>query len=118
MEDQRVQRAVVRIFEAIVEPDLQAFSHGFRKGHRQHQALHELREQCRELPITWRVDAEGSGCVDNLAWRHVRALIQQRVRDGGILRLIGQGLHAGVRESGALSDPAKGTPQGGVVSPR
>jgi hypothetical protein len=32
------------------------------------------------------------------------------------LRLIGQGLHAGVLEAGALSYPDKGTPQGGVVT--
>ena len=116
-EDKSVQRAVVMIFEAIFEPDFHAFSHGFRKGHSQHQALHELREQCRKLPITWRVDADVRGFFDNLDWRHLRALIQQRGRDGGILRLIGKWLHAGVLESGELSYPDKGTPQGGVVSP-
>ncbi len=34
-----------------------------------------------------------------------------------MLRLLGTWLHAGVLESGALSYPDKGTPQGGVVSP-
>src|SRR5262245_43187739 len=103
--------------EASCEPDLHAFSHGCRKGHRQHQALHELREQCRKLPITWRVDAEVSGFFDTLDWSHRRACIQQRVKEGGIWRLLGTWLHAGVLEAGALSSPAKGTPQGGVVSP-
>ena len=112
-----VQRAVVMILEAIFEPDFHACSHGFRKGHSQHQALHELREQCRKLNITWRVDAEVSGCFDTLDWSHLRAFIQQRVNDGGIVRLIGKWLHAGVLEAGALSYPDKGTPQGGVVSP-
>jgi RNA-directed DNA polymerase len=37
-EDKVVQRAVVMILEAIFAPDFQAFSHGFRKGHRAHQA--------------------------------------------------------------------------------
>ena len=116
-EDKIVQRAVVRSLEAIVEPDFHAFSHGFRKGHSQHQALHELREQGRKLHITWRVDADVSGCFDTLDWGHLRAFMQQRVKDGGILRLIGKWLHAGVLEAGALRYPAKGTPQGGVVSP-
>jgi group II intron reverse transcriptase/maturase len=116
-EDKIVQRAVVMILEAIFEQDFHAFSHGCRKGHSPHQALHERREQCRTLPINWLVDADGSGFFDNLAWSHLRELIQQRVSDGGILRLIGKWLHAGVLEAGALMHPAKGTPPGGVISP-
>jgi len=116
-EDKIVQRAVVMILEAIFEQDFHAFSHGFRKGHSPHQALHELREQCRTLHINWVVDADVSGFFDNLDWSHLREFIQQRVSDGGVLRLIGKWLHAGVLEAGALMHPDKGTPQGGVVSP-
>jgi len=116
-EDKIVQRAVVMILEAIFEQDFHAFSHGFRKGHSPHQALHELREQCRTLHINWRVDADVSGSFDNLDWGFLREFIQQRVKDGGILRLIGKWLHAGVLEAGELTHPDKGTPQGGVASP-
>src|SRR5262245_30333261 len=116
-EDKIVQRAVVMILEAIFEHDFHAFSHGFRKGHSQHQALHELREQCRTLHINWIVDADVSGFFDNLDWSHLRAFIQRRVSDGGILRLIGKWLHAGVLEAGVLMHLDKGTPQGGVISP-
>jgi RNA-directed DNA polymerase len=112
-----VQRAVVMILEAIFAPDFHAFSHGFRKGHSPHQALQERREQCRTLPINGRVDADVSGCVDHVAWSHLRECSPQRVRDGGRRRLMGQWLHAGVLEAGALMHPAKGTPQGGVLSP-
>jgi group II intron reverse transcriptase/maturase len=112
-----VQRAVVMMLEASFEPEFHRFSQGFRKGHSQHQALHELREQCRTLHIAWRVDAEVRGFFDNLDWGHLREFIQQRVRDGGRLRLRGKWLHAGVLESGALRYPDKGTPQGGVLSP-
>jgi RNA-directed DNA polymerase len=113
-EEKIVQRAVVMIREAIFAPDFHACSHGFRKGHSPHQALHERREQCRTLPINWRVDADVSGFFDNLDWSHLREFLQQRVSDGGILRLIGKWLHAGVLEAGALMHPDKGTPQGGV----
>jgi group II intron reverse transcriptase/maturase len=116
-EDKIVQRAVVMILEAIFEHDFHVFSHGFRKGHSQHQALHELREQCRKLNIAWIVDADVSGFFDNLDWGHLREFIQQRVSDGGILRLLGKWLHAGVLESGELTYPDKGAPQGGVISP-
>jgi len=116
-EDKIVQRAVVMILEAIVDHDFYEFSHGFRKGHSQHQALDELREKCRTLNINWIVDADVSGFFDNLGWGHLREFITQRVNDGGILRLIGKWLHAGVLEAGELTHPDKGTPQGGVVSP-
>jgi group II intron reverse transcriptase/maturase len=116
-EDKIVQRAVVMILEAIFEPDFPAFAHGFRKGHSQHRALHERREQWRKQNITWIVDADVSGFFDTLAWSHLRAFMQQRVNDGGILRLIGKWLHVGGLEAGALRSPDKGTPQGGVISP-
>ena len=113
-----VQRAVVMILEAIFEQDFPAFSHGFRKGHSPHQALHERRAQCRTLHANWRVDAEVSGCFDNLDWSHLRAFLQQRVNEGSTLRLSGKWLHAGVLEAGALMHPDKGPPQGGGLSPR
>ena len=116
-EDKIVQRAVVMLLEAIFEQDFHPFSHGFRKGHSPHQALHELREQCRTLHINWIVDADVRGLFDNLAWGFLREFITQRVTDGGILRLIGKWLHAGVLEAGTLTHPDKGTPQGGVASP-
>src|SRR4029453_8194863 len=111
LEDKIVQRAVVMILEAIFDQDFHAFSHGFRKGHSQHQALHELREQCRTLNIAWIVAADVSGFFENLDWGHLREFIQQRVSDGGILRLLGKWLHAGVLESGALTSPDKGEQQ-------
>ena len=115
--DTRVQRAVVMRLAALGAPALQAFSHGVRTGHRQHQALHERREPCRTLHSTWSVEADGRGGCDTLAWSHLRALRQQRVHEGGIVRRIGPWLPAGVLEAGARSAPDKGTPHGGGVSP-
>jgi len=54
---------------------------------------------------------------DTLDHGHLRDLLQRRVRDGVLLRLIGKWLHAGVMEEGTLSYPESGTPQGGVISP-
>jgi len=89
-EDKIVQRAVVMLVEAIFEPDFQAFSHGFRKGHRAQQVLDELREQCSKLHINGIVDAEVSGFFDTIDRSRLRECIQQRVTDGGILRLMGK----------------------------
>src|SRR5499426_4628484 len=116
-EDKIVERAVVMILEAIFEPAFQAFSHGFRRGHSAHQALAEVRAQCSTLHINWIVDADVSGFFDTIDRNRLRELLKQRVNDGGILRLIGKWLNAGVLEAGELSYPDKGTPQGGVASP-
>ena len=44
-------------------------------------------------------------------------LVQHRVRDGVLLRLIGKWLNAGVMEAGQISYPETGSPQGGVICP-
>jgi group II intron reverse transcriptase/maturase len=117
LEDKIVQRAVVMLLGAIYEQDFYDFSHGFRKGHSQHQALHELWELLMKMNINWVLDADVSGFFDNLEHNWLRKTIKQRVNDGGVLRLIGKWLNAGVVEGGVLSYPEKGTPQGGVISP-
>jgi hypothetical protein len=55
--------------------------------------------------------------LDTLGHAHLRAFLQQRIRDGVVLRLIGKWLNAGVMEDGAVTHPEAGSPQGGVVSP-
>jgi RNA-directed DNA polymerase len=118
LEDKSVQRAVTMLLGALYEEDFHEFSHGFRPGHSAHQALSELREQCREQRINWIVDADVSGFFDSLDQDLLQELLQRRVRDGSILRLIGKGLHAGVLDGETRLQPETGSPQGAVVSPR
>ena len=54
---------------------------------------------------------------DPLDHGHLRTFLQQRVRDGVLIRLIGKWLNAGVLDQGNVSYPESGSPQGGVVSP-
>lgn len=74
-------------------------------------------EWCKKRDINWIVDADVSGFFDNLDHGHLRGFISQRVNDGGMKRLIGKWLKAGVVDGETLTHPEKGTPQGGVVSP-
>ena len=112
-EDKIVQRAVEILLSVIYDVDFYNFSHGFRKGHSQHKALHELREQCLRLNIGWIVDADITGLFDNIDHSHLREIIKRRVNDGGILRLIGKWLNAGVMEEGTVTYPEKGNPARG-----
>jgi group II intron reverse transcriptase/maturase len=70
-----------------------------------------------ELGIKWVLEVDIRKFFDTLDHRHLRDLVQLRVRDGVILRLIGKWLQAGVLEEGVLTHPDAGTPQGGVISP-
>ena len=117
LEDKIVQRAVAMLLGAVYEQDFYDFSHGFREGHSPHQALHELRERCMGMNIGWIVDLDVCGCFDNIEKGKLLGVIKQRVNDGGIIRLIGKWLNAGVMEGDILTISEKGTPQGGVISP-
>jgi group II intron reverse transcriptase/maturase len=54
---------------------------------------------------------------DTIDHGHLRAILDQRVRDGVLRRTIDKWLKAGVLEDGELRRPEAGSPQGGVVSP-
>jgi retron-type reverse transcriptase len=65
----------------------------------------------------WVVEVDIRKFFDTLDHAHLRELLQKRVRDGVLLRLIGKWLKAGVLEEGIHTTPQAGTPQGGVISP-
>ena len=116
-EDKIVQRAVVMLLEPIYERMFYGFSHGFRKGHGQHKAIHQLRDDLIRLRINWIISADITGLFDNIDHGLLRSLIRKRMNDGTLLRLIGKWLNAGVMEGGTIHHPELGTPQGGVISP-
>lgn len=116
-EDKIVQRAGVMLLEAIYEPIFYGVSHGFRAGRSAHQALAELRQTCMSWGIQWIADVDVRAFFDSIDKKQLYEFLKRRVRDGGILRLIGKWLNAGVVEGGSLSYPDAGTPQGGVISP-
>jgi len=117
LEDKIVQRAVVMLLEAVYEPHFHAFSYGFRRQRSAHGALSYLRDQCLKLGINWIIDADIAKFFDTIEPTHLRTILQRRVNDGAILRLIGMWLHVGVLEEGKVVRSETGTPQGGVISP-
>jgi len=117
LEDKIVQKAVATLLGVVYEPIFHDFSYAFRSGRSPHQALSELRQKCLELNINWIVSADIVGLFDNIDRKLLRETMRLRVNDGGIFRLIGKWLKAGVAEGGEIVYPEKGTPQGGVISP-
>jgi group II intron reverse transcriptase/maturase len=117
LEDKIVQRAVAMILEAIYEPYFCEFSFGFRRNHSAHEAITYLRQQCLKLGINWIIDADIQKFFDTISWEQLKAILQKRINDGAILRLIGMWLHVGVLEQGQLEAQEIGTPQGAPISP-
>jgi RNA-directed DNA polymerase len=112
-----LQRAVVMVLEPVYEQDFLDCSYGFRPGRSAHQALDALWQQTMALGGGWILEVDIRKFFDTLDHAQLRELLQQRVRDGVLLRLIGKWLNAGVLEEGAVTFPEAGTPQGGVISP-
>lgn len=117
IEDKVLQRAVALLLEPIYEQDFKYFSYGFRPGRSAHEALTCLWRQSTNHQIKWMLDVDVRKYFDTLKHDILRELLDLRVRDGVIRRLIGKWLHAGVLERGQVSYPEEGTPQGGVISP-
>jgi group II intron reverse transcriptase/maturase len=117
LEDKIIQRAVVLLLTPIYEQDFYEFSYGFRPGRGAHDALHALRERSMGLGGVWLVDADIRGFFDSVSHGLLQQILRQRVNDGGIVRLVGKWLKAGIQEGGSVTHPETGTPQGGVISP-
>jgi group II intron reverse transcriptase/maturase len=117
LEDKVLQRAVLMVLEPIYEEDFLDCSYGFRPGRSAHQALDALWQGLMAMGGGWIIDLDIQSFFDDVDWGHLRRFLDQRVRDGVIRRAIDKWLKAGVMESGEVSHPERGTPQGGVVSP-
>jgi RNA-directed DNA polymerase len=117
LEDKIVQQAVVTVLNAIYEEDFIGISYGFRPGRGAHDALDALTAGIVWKKVNWILDADIRGFFDNLDHGHLLQLLQRRVGDPRMLRLIQKWLKAGVSEDGEWSETKVGTPQGAVISP-
>lgn len=117
LEDKVLQRAVAMVLEAIYEQDFLDCSFGFRPNRSAHGLLYHLREGLMTMKGAWILDVDVQGFFDNLDHAKLREILDHRVRDGVLRRMIHKWLKAGVMEERELSYPDSGTPQGGVISP-
>lgn len=116
-EDKVLQRAVVMLLEAVYEQDFLDCSYGFRPGRSAHQGLEALWNQAMDLNGGWILEVDIRKFFDTIDKNKLREILNRRVRDGVVMRLIGKWMNAGVLEDGCLTHPEAGTPQGGVISP-
>lgn len=116
-EDKILQRAVAMLLNAIYEQDFHPGSYGFRPGRGAHDALSSLWDGLMSMGGAWVLEADIQSFFDTVDHSVLRSFLDERVTDGVVRRAIDKWLKAGVLESGEVTHPDEGTPQGGVISP-
>ena len=114
--DRVVQAAAKVVLEPIFEADFRASSYGFRPKRNAHQAMEQIR-QAVNRGQSWVVDADIAAFFDRIDQAKLMELVEQRISDRRMLKLLRQWLAAGVLEQGEIHPTDQGVPQGGVISP-
>jgi group II intron reverse transcriptase/maturase len=118
VEDKIVQQAVAMILGAIWEEDFADESIGYRPGRDAREAVLALRGELNGGSFRWVVEADIRGYFENIDHGWLVRMLEQRIADRGMVRLITKWLKAGIlEEDGRTVNPETGTPQGGVISP-
>ena len=116
--DRVCQMATKLVIEPIFETNFLDCSHGFRPGRSAHDAIRII-----DRTITFKgqrivLDADIKGFFDNIRQDILLELVERRIVDARVVRLIRMWLEAGAMEEGKyIETNGLGTPQGGVISP-
>lgn len=116
-EDKLLQRAVLMLLEPIYEHDFLSCSFGFRPGRSAHGAIDAVWKATMDVRGGWVLEIDFSDFFGTVAPVHLRTMLDQRMKDGVLRRMLNKWLAAGVLENGSVHYPETGTPQGGVISP-
>jgi RNA-directed DNA polymerase len=117
LEDKIVQKVVVDLMNPIYEQDFLECSYGFRPGRSQHQALDEVRRVICTRPTGWILELDIQSYFDKIVRGLLIEMVEKRVSDGSVLRLIQKWIKVGVIEDGKLLMSETGTGQGQPISP-
>lgn len=116
VKDRVVQMAVKLVLEPVIEADFLPCSYGFRPKRSATMALEEVRKQGNR-GANHVLDADIRDYFGSIDHERLMKLVEKRVSDRRILKLLRQWLKAGVMEQGRVQPSVAGTPQGGVISP-
>jgi group II intron reverse transcriptase/maturase len=117
VEDKIVQGALREALEAVYEQDFLECSYGFRPGRSAHDALRAVNQMASRERIAVVLEADIQAFFDSIDRRKLLELLQTRVADTPLVRLLGKCLHVGVLDGEEFSKPGEGTAQGSIISP-
>ncbi|MDQ3846437.1 MAG: reverse transcriptase domain-containing protein, partial [Bacteroidota bacterium] len=103
--------------EQMLEPLFHANSFGYRPGRSAHDALAGCHYHCKHY--SWGIDLDIKGFFENISHEWMMKMVKQHTAERWVLLYIERWLKAGVEQvDGSIVAREKGTPQGGVVTPR
>jgi len=114
--DRLIQQAVLQVMTSLYDPYFSEFSYGFRPGRSAHQALRQAKIHMAKGK-RWVVDMDLEKFFDEVHHDILMSRIARRISDKRMLCLIRRYLQAGIMTEGLVTQPVKGTPQGGPLSP-
>src|SRR5947209_13602812 len=116
-EDKVVQDALREVLQAVYEQDFLDCSYGFRPGRSAHDAIRALHRAADRGELNWVLEADIESFFDRLDRTALLEMLQERVADGSLLRLVRKCLHVGGLDGEEFSTPDAGTAQGRILSP-
>jgi len=101
--DRICQMATKLVIEPIFETNFLDCSHGFRPGRSAHDAIRVIDRTITFKRQTIVIDADITGFFDNIRHDILMELVERRIADPRVLRLIRMWLEAGVMEDASIS---------------
>lgn len=116
-EDKIVEKAFKEVLEAIYERKFRRSSYGYRPNLSCHDALRSLGRIIQKGKISYVVEADIKGFFNHVHHKMLMKLLEYRIKDKRILRMILKMLKSGIMEDGLVTASEEGTPQGSILSP-
>jgi RNA-directed DNA polymerase len=117
LEDKIVQRAVSEILNRIYENDFLPCSYGYRPGRSAHDAVRAIEREIMCGKVNYVLDADLENFFGSIDKKQLMEMLERRIQDKNLLRVIGKWLHVGVMEGGEIIHSENGVHQGSVISP-
>ena len=117
LEDKIVQRVTADLLSAIYEQDFYGCSYGFRPGRGAQEALDEVGRVLCTQSTDYVLEIDIASYFDSIVREHLMVMIEKRISDASILRLIRKWISVGVIDEGRLLVSNTGMGQGQIISP-